>query len=58
MKKILIIFFLLLFNSTSYAKTIYLNCKETVQKVREATYKSLYVEGETIEKKEYLKLIK
>ena len=48
MKKILIIIFLLLFNSTSYAETIYLNCEEIVQKVREATYESLYVEGKTI----------
>ena len=48
MKKILIIIFLLLFNSTSYAETIYLNCEEIVQKAKEATYESLYVEGKTI----------
>jgi hypothetical protein len=48
MKNILIIIFFLLFNSTSYAKIIYLNCEETIQKVRETTYESLYVEGEII----------
>ena len=48
MKKILTIIFLLLFSSTLYAKTTYLNCEEIVQKVREATYEGLYVEGEVI----------
>ena len=48
MKKILTIIFLLLSSSTLYAKTIYLNCEEIVQKVREATYEGLYVKGNVI----------
>ena len=48
MKKILITIFLLLISSTTYAETIYLNCEETIKKVREATYESLYVEDKII----------
>ena len=46
MKKILMTIFLLTLSSNSYAKNIYLNCEEIVQKVREATYKILFNEGE------------
>ena len=48
MKKISMIIFLLTLtlNSNSYAKNIYLNCEEIVQKVREATYEILFNEGE------------
>jgi len=48
MKKIFMIIFLLTLNSNSYAKNIYLNCEEIVQKVREATYEILFNEGEII----------
>ena len=48
MKKILVIFFLLIFSSNLNAQTIYLNCEEVVNKVRESSYGGLYTEGEVI----------
>ena len=48
MKKILIIIFLLSFSSNLSAKNTYLNCEEKIKEVREATYESLYVEGDIL----------
>ena len=49
MKKIYISFILFFISCSSLmAETLYMNCEETIQEVREATYDDLFVKGEII----------